>query len=143
MDKRLTVLLLSLMFLMPTASFAASGATMGNMVAVLDIGQYIQLRNTGPIKLLPDETARDPYNDFKGCRTIQVDCNFNAQLRASVKAISAAKGTWTATITPGILSQGTTEVEICVAGTSLLTHFLMGGQTDVPVAEVTIQVMAR
>ncbi|MCF7976248.1 MAG: hypothetical protein K9N55_20690 [Phycisphaerae bacterium] len=143
MHKRLTIYLLSLILLAPTVSLAASGATLGNMVAVLDIGQYIQLRNTGPIKVLPDETSGDPFKNFKGCRDIEVDCNFKAQLRVSAKAISEAQGKWSATITPGILEQGTTKVQICVAGANLLTQLLMGGQSDVPVAEVTIQVMAR
>ena len=143
MHKRLTIYLLSLILLAPTVSLAASGATLGNMVAVLDIGQYIQLRNTGPIKVLPDESSGDPFTNFKGCRDIDVDCNFKAQLRVSAQAISEAQGTWSATITPGILERGTTKVQICVAGANLLTQLLMGGQTDVPVAEVTIQVMAR
>ncbi|MCP4451110.1 MAG: hypothetical protein GY809_06590 [Planctomycetes bacterium] len=74
---------------------------------------------------------------------MQIDCNFKAQLRVIAKAVSKAEGTWTATITPSYLATGTTAVRICVAGTSVQTHFLMGGQNNVPVAEVTIQVMAQ
>lgn len=143
MNKHLTICLMGLILLVPEVSFAASGATMGDMVAVLDIGQYIQIRNTGPIKLTPDQTSSDPFTNFQGCREVIVDCNFRAQLSVSAKAVSAAEGTWKATITPNLLEQGSSNVLVCVAGTNVLTHHLMGGQQDVPVAEVTIQVIAR
>ena len=143
MTKHLKIGLLSLILLAPAVSFAASGATLGDMVAVLDIGQYIRIRDTGPIQVVGDESTGDPFKNFRGCRNVTVDCNFRAQLRVTAKAISQAQGQWSATITPGFLERGSTEVQICVAGTNVMTHFLMGGQTGVPVAEVTIQVMAR
>ncbi len=143
MNKHLTICLFSLILLAPTVSLAASGATMGDMVAVLDIGQYIRIRNTGPIKVERNVGAADPFTSFRGCRDVEIDCNFRAQLRVSAKAISEAEGQWSATVSPSFLERGTTRVEICVAGTNVQTHFLMGGQTNVPVAEVTIQVMAR
>ncbi len=142
MTKHLKACLLGLILLAPAVSFAASGGTVGDMVAVLDIGQYIRIRNTGPIKVEGDQSSGDPFSNFKGCRDVTIDCNFKAQLRVSAKPISKAKGAWRATITPGFLERGSTDVRICVAGTSVMTHFLMGGQSDVPVAEVTIQVMA-
>ncbi len=143
MNKHLTICLFSLVLLAPTVSLAASGATMGDMVAVLDIGQYIRIRNTGPIKVERNAASADPFTNFRGCRDVEIDCNFRAQLRISAKAISKAEGHWTATVSPSFVEMGTTQVEICVAGTSVLTNALMGGQTNVPVAEVTIQVMAR
>jgi len=142
MNKHLRACLLSFVLLAPVASFAASGATMGDMYAVLDIGQYIRIRDTGPIKLLPDPSSSDPFANFTGCRDITVDCNFRAQLHVSARAVSEAQGEWKATITPGFLEQGTTNVRVCVAGTNVMTHVLMGGQMDVPVAEVTVQVIA-
>ncbi len=108
-----------------------------------DIGQYIRIRNTGPIKVERNVGAADPFTSFRGCRDVEIDCNFRAQLRVSAKAISEAEGQWSATISPSFLERGTTQVEICVAGTNVQTGVLMGGQTNVPVAEVTIQVMAR
>lgn len=143
MTKHLTICLLSLIMLAPTASFAASGATMGDMVAVLDIGQYIRIQNTGPIHVDADESSPDPFTNFKGCREVSVDCNFRAHLRISAKPISAAQGEWTASITPEFLDRGSHKVQVCVAGANVMTHMLMGGQTDVPVAEVTIQVIAN
>jgi hypothetical protein len=143
MTRRLKICLLGLVLLAPAVSFAAKSASMGSMVAVLDIGQYIRIRNTGPIKVIADHSSGDPFSNFKGCREITIDCNFRAQIRVSAKPISKAKGEWRATITSGLLERGTTDVEICVAGTNVMTHFLMGAQNDVPVAEVTIQVMAR
>ena len=143
MNKHLTICLFSLILLAPTVSLAASGATMGDMVAVLDIGQYIRIRNTGPIKVERNVGAADPFTSFRGCRDVEIDCNFRAQLRVSAKAISEAEGQWSATVSPSFLERGTTQVEICVAGTNVQTGVLMGGQTNVPVAEVTIQVMAR
>ena len=143
MNKRLTICLFSLILLAPATSFAASGTTLGDMVAVLDIGQYIRIRNTGPIKVERNVGAADPFTSFRGCRDVEIDCNFRAQLRVSAKAISEAEGQWSATISPSFLERGTTQVEICVAGTNVQTGVLMGGQTNVPVAEVTIQVMAR
>jgi hypothetical protein len=143
MNKHLAICLFSLTLLAPAVSFAASSATMGDMVAVLDIGQYIRIRNTGPIKVERDAASADPFTNFRGCRDVEIDCNFRAQLRVSAKAVSKAEGQWSATITPSFLEMGTTQVQICVAGTAVKTHFLMGGQSDVPVAEVTIQVMAR
>ena len=142
MNRHLIISLFSLVLLAPAASFAASGATMGDMIAVLDIGQYIRIRNTGPIKVLPNEASSDPFTNFQGCRKVDVDCNFRAHLRVSAKAVSEAQGQWTASISPSHLEMGTTRVEVCVAGTNVMTHYLMGGQTNVPVAEVTIQVMA-
>lgn len=143
MNRHLIIWLYGLILLAPVVSFAASGATMGDMVAVLDIGQYIRIRNTGPIKVVPNESSSDPFTTFQGCREVEVDTNFRAQLRVSAKAVSEAQGHWTASITPSLLDMGTTRVEICVAGTNVQTHYLMGGQTNVPVAEVTIQVIAN
>jgi hypothetical protein len=116
---------------------------MSEMMAVLNIGQYIRVRDSGPIKVERDPTAADPFTSFKGCRNIEIDANFDAQLRVTAKAISKAEGDWTATITPSILKMGTTVVQICVAGARVQTQFLMGGQSNVPVAEVTIQVLAH
>lgn len=130
------------LFLIPSQSFGLNGAKLGDMYAVLDIGQYIRIQNTGPIHLEADENSPDPFNTFKGCRKFDVDCNFNAQLRAQTKAVSKAGGEWQAKITPTILSSGSTEIEVCVAGTNVKTYELMGGQKNVPVAEITIQVIA-
>ncbi len=143
MNKHLTTCLMGLILLVSEVSFGARAATMGDMVAVLDIGQYIRIRNTGPIELAADERSADPFTNFKGCREVVVDCNFRAQLAVSAKAVSAALGTWKATITPGFLEPGSSKVMVCVAGANVLTHLLMGGQEDVPVAEITIQVIAR
>lgn len=113
----------------------------GRLYATLDIGQYIEIGDAGPIKVYQDESASDPYHSFKGCRDTVVECNFTAAIRASARATSPAQGQWSVNISPEIIPIGTTTVTICITGMEVQTQYLQGGQSDVPVAEIVIEVM--
>jgi len=113
----------------------------GVFTATMDIGAYIIINDDGPIKVTNDYDSKDPFRTFTGCLETDVESNFNARLTPYAKAISAAEGDWEATITPFLIPAGNTPIKICVTGKNVQVQRLQGGQTDVPVAEITIEVI--
>ena len=134
---------LTLILVMSLAAVSRAQITeLGRLYATIDIGKYIEIKDAGPIKLYQDESSADPFHTYEGCRDTVVECNFNAAMRGTAKATSPAQGKWTVSIDPEIVPSGTTTVSICIMGTEVQTQYLQGGQSDVPVAEVVIEVIS-
>jgi len=108
---------------------------------VLDVGFYIEIVDEKAIKVEQDTQSSDPAKTYVGCKKTDVKSNFAAQLLVSAAAASAAGGSWSATVTPNTVPAGTTNVEICVKGTSVDISKLTGGSKNVKVAEVTVKVL--
>ena len=121
----------------------AQQGEMARLVATLSVGYYIQLQDTDPIKVEPDYTSGDPMHTFSGCVNTKVECNFDVILRASARATSPAKGIWKVDIYPYLIPNGITDIKICVSGTEVQSQNLKGGNSDVPVAEIRLEFMAR
>ena len=122
---------------------AASQGEIGRIDALLTPGYYINFVNKSPIRLLPDESAVDPYHTFKGCANSLVESNFDGRLVASAQATSPAGGKWAVEIYPYLIPVGETEVRICVEGTKVQIKNLKGGETGVKVAEIRIEIFAQ
>ncbi len=71
------------------------------------------------IALTLDVTAPGPGFTFSACADATIQVNFKAQLSVNVTPASGIKGTWKGTVTPPVVSPGTTTVQICVQVTSL------------------------
>ena len=111
---------------------------------ILDVGFFIHIKDQDPIKVHQDTTASNPYQTYKGCKTTDVISNFDAKLFGSVKATSAAGGSWSAKFDGSDethVHPGTTSVEICVSGSKVKIDKLQGGSKDVKVAELSIMVL--
>ena len=112
----------------------------------LDVGFFIHIKDQDCIKVTQDTSASDPYKTYTGCVTSDTESNFDATLSASITDISSAGGKWSVKLngsstTP--ITKGNDSVEICVTGEKVDIGKLTGGDSDVPVAEVTIQVVPQ
>jgi hypothetical protein len=118
---------------------------------VVDVGYYINFKSTDSIKVQQTVLGTEnPYYTYYGCRTVKVQSNFNATIKGSVAAKSAAGGNWSATFNgqsqldiPST-GGGDVQVEICVLGKNVQIGKLdgQGGQDNVKVAELTVSVLA-
>ena len=114
----------------------------------LDVGYFIQIRDTDCIKVVQDTGASNPYETYIGCITTDVESNFDAKLSASITGggTSDAKGHWHVKLDGGgsvNIPQGTSDIEICVVGHKVKIAKLHGGDSDIVVAVVTIKVVPQ
>ena len=120
----------------------ARGAV-GSIDALLSTGYYINFENTSPIKLRPDSQAPDPFHTFIGCMESVVSSNFNARLFASIRPTSPAGGNWEVDLSPFIIPVGQIQVRLCVVGRNVQIEKLPGGQANLKVAEIRIEVSGQ
>ena len=112
----------------------------------LDVGFFIHIKDQDCIKVTQDTSASNPYKTYTGCITSDVESNFDATLTASITSISSAGGKWSVKLDGGSsvsVPAGDSDVEICVTGKKVEIGKLHGGDSDVPVAEVTIKVVPQ
>jgi len=112
----------------------------------MDVGFYIHIKDQKAIKVHQDSSAANPYQTYVGCKTTKVISNFDAVLSGKVVGTSLAKGSWKATFNGDKkhnFAQGSSNVEICVAASSLKIEELNGGNTNVVVAELTVMVVPQ
>ena len=116
------------------------------ILVCLDLGFFIQIKDTDCIKVVQDASADNPYKTYRGCVTSAVQSNFNATITASIKDTSPAKGKWKVQLNGGDhvhVPEGDSDVEICVTGEDVEIGKLHGGDEDVPVAGVTIKLVLQ
>ena len=129
------------LFMGPVAM--AQVGQVAKLTATLSVGYYIQIKDNGPIKVEPDYQSADPMHTLAGCLATKVESNFETLLRGFAQASSPAKGLWKVDISPHLIPNGVTDIQICVRGTNVQTQNLKGGQSEVPVAEIRIQFMPK
>ena len=123
--------------------------TVTTIQVCLDVGYFIQIKDTDCIKVTQDTSASDPYKTYVGCITTDVESNFDATLTAKIKKDPlnlGSGGDWKVKLDGGSsvhVHVGDTNVEICVVGKKVNIAKLQGGDSDVVVAEVTIQVVPQ
>jgi len=113
---------------------------------IMDVGYYINIVDISAIKISQNGSVGNgnPYINYKGCGTTDVQTNFAATLSATVASLNtavAASDHYSVTLTPTSIPVGTTPVQICVTGVNLDITALTGGAKDQKVAEVTIYVL--
>ena len=113
---------------------------------IMDVGYYINIVDITPIKISQNGSVGNgnPYINYKGCATTDVQTNFAATLSATVASKNTAVGDsshYSVTLNPTSIPVGTTPVQICVTGVNLDITALTGGAKDQKVAEVTISVL--
>ncbi len=133
--------LLGLSLIASMGTLARGGV--GSIDALLSIGYYINFENTSPIKLRADSGAPDPFHTFGGCMESVVSSNFNARLYASIRPTSPAGGNWEVDLSPFIIPPGQIQVRLCVVGTNVQIEKLPGGQANLKVAEIKIEVTGQ
>jgi len=122
-----------------SAALPKPGETL-TLDAIMDLGYYIQLQPSDPIKVSQDPRAQDPYPTYAGCSTMKVFSNFKAKLFVRAKATSTVGGTWEATIQPPFAKLGESKIKICVVGSNVQIQAHPAAK-DVKVAEVTVVVL--
>ncbi|MCH8217642.1 MAG: hypothetical protein IH892_12835 [Planctomycetes bacterium] len=125
-----------------------SKVTVTTIDVCLDVGYFIQILDTDCIKVTQDTGASNPYKTYVGCLLTDIESNFDATLSAKItsKGNSVAKGEWKVKLDGGSsvnIPAGDSDVEICVTGKKVNINKLHGGDSDVVVAEVTLQVVPQ
>jgi hypothetical protein len=108
----------------------------------MDIGWYIFIENYQNLKIkirqLPGSVM-----DYEGCTDVTIKTNGTLQIRAQLDQFGLVDGDWkTPTVSPGLITQGTNKVTVCVKVTSveLYKKSPEGGQNCVHVGNVRLQV---
>jgi hypothetical protein len=124
-----------------------TAATIG---VCLELGEYINIQDANGIKVYQAAlNGGDPFTTYYGCGQIDVYTTFPAILRTKTESTSPAGGTWSATLNSKthlpISEGGTTSVKVCVLGIDVHAYMLIASQAqaNVPVAQITIQVMPQ
>lgn len=115
--------------------------TAPNVNVTTDVGYFISIDNTNPIKVTSNQASSDPLHTYQGSGTYTFESNFVAQLTTNIQPTSPAGGIWSASATPSIVGIGTTVVTIKVNVQHLDVLKLVGGTAEVKIAELTISVL--
>jgi hypothetical protein len=121
----------------------------GVMDVCLDMGYFINVRDTDDIEVSQSTMhGGNPFTTYYGCGEMEVYATFPIMLKTTVTPTSLAGGNWSATLNNQstlALPIGATSVAVCVLGMEVQTHQLIThqAQENVPVAEVTIQVIPQ
>ena len=108
---------------------------------LMSVGYYIHILDQKPMTVDQDSGSNDPYHTYTGCKNINVETNFACQLLVDAAPASAAEGSWVPTLSPDLLPIGTTTVQLCIVGYNVKIEKLIGGTSNIKVAEVTISVL--
>jgi hypothetical protein len=104
------------------------------------VGYYLEMLKSEPIRIKQDGTSADPYHTYTGCGPVTLVTGFPCQLSVRATGTSAAGGRWTATVRPSILARGNAQVKVCVKGEGVAIDSLKAGST-VKVAQVVVTVI--
>jgi hypothetical protein len=122
-------------------------STVSQVNVCLDVGYWIQIDFRGKcIEVQQNSALGNPFESYSGCLDdVVVTTNFDATLKATVSAASAAGGKWTATLDGNATyvtgGSGTFAIDICVAGIEVKISKLDVSKDKQTVAIVTIKVL--
>ncbi len=106
---------------------------------VMDVGYWMQIVNqNGKIKLL-----QTGIRTYEGCLDLQVLCNFNLSLSASILATGAVSGTYSCSIVGADVDAPGGIARLCARLTNANLGSQPGGSKNVNVAIVTVRVAPR
>jgi len=111
----------------------------------MDIGFWIRVKSQTNYKI---KMSQIDIHTYDGCVTIPVECNFNATLSTSIAKVTTngdvSAGAWpgfSSSVTPNIITPGTTNVSVCAHLGGANLGNMTGGAKDVQVATVTLKVV--
>lgn len=122
-------------------------ATVSQINVCMDIGYWIEIDYDGKcIEVQQNGDLGPAFYTYSGClEDVSVKTNFDATLKGTVAATSAAGGDWTATLDGNATwssgGKGTYAVDICVVGLDVEIDKLDQSSDKVNVAVVTISVL--
>jgi hypothetical protein len=106
----------------------------------MEVGYWIRVQNQSGQVIVLSQTDIHTYD---GCKTIAVQCNFNATLAASITAVpvnGGNVGTFTVTITPTQISMPGGNVTVCahLTNADLTKIAANSGQVKVATVQITV-----
>ncbi len=102
----------------------------------MDVGYWVRIKDQDKLEI---KMAQSSIHTYEGCKSFNVECNFNIALSTGISATGAVGGNYSSWITPTTLNAGGGTVEVCAKLTDANLNNTTGGSTA-HVANVTVRV---